>query len=171
LQALLFLAIIASFYSAREFLLPELFIALTLRPAVRFLEEWHVPPWRAAAVFVFVILIFAALVEYLLSVPISGWIDQVPVLQQKFASKFVGLGEVLKKFSNLSDQIQNGSTAAQDSPLQEVIVRQHSFPGLLMSLTGYPIQLAVTFHLLGMPSPHLWGCRFLFSTLCLMLAH
>jgi len=148
LQALLFLAIIASLYFAREFLLPvllALFIALTLRPAVRFLEKWYVPPWLAAAVFVLVILIFGTLVAYLLSAPIAGWIDQAPALQQKFASRFSGLGEVLKKFSNLTDQIQNASTAAQDSPVQEVVVRQHSFPSLLVSLTGYPIQLGVTF--------------------------
>jgi predicted PurR-regulated permease PerM len=147
LQALLFLAIVASLYFARDFLLPVLlaiFIALTLRPAVRFLQKWHVPPWLAATAFVVVILIFGGLVAYLLSAPIAGWIDQAPALQQKFASKFSGLGEILKKFSNLTDQIQNASTSQQDSPVQEVVVRQHSFPGLLVTLTGYPIQLGLT---------------------------
>jgi predicted PurR-regulated permease PerM len=146
-QALLFLAIVASLYFARDFLLPVLlafFIALTLRPAVRFLQKWFVPPWLAATVFVIVILIIGTIVAYLLSAPIAGWIDQAPALQQKFASKFAGLGELLKKFSTLTDQIQNASTAAQDSPVQEVVVRQHSFPGLLVSLTGYPIQFGVT---------------------------
>jgi predicted PurR-regulated permease PerM len=111
---------------------------------VRFLQKWHVPPWLAATAFVAVILFFVGLVAYLLSAPIAGWIDQAPALQQKFASKFSAFGEILKKFSNLTDQIQNASTAAQDAPVQEVVVRQHSFPGLLVSLTGYPIQLGVT---------------------------
>jgi predicted PurR-regulated permease PerM len=147
MQALLFLAIIAALYFAREFLLPVLlafFIALTLRPAVRYLQKWHVPPWLASVVFAFAILGAGSIVAYLLSSPLAGWIDQAPQLQQKFASKFAGLGEVLKKFSLLTDQIQNASTAAQDSPVQEVVVRQHSFPGLLVTLTGYPIQLGVT---------------------------
>ena len=147
LQVLMFLAIITSFFLAREFILPvllALFVALTLRPAVRFLEKWHVPPWLAAAFFVVVILVFVTLVAYLLSSPIAGWIEQAPALQEKFTSKFAGLGEVLKKFSNLTDQIENGTTAVQNSVTQEVVVRQHSFPGLLMSLTGYPIQLGVT---------------------------
>jgi predicted PurR-regulated permease PerM len=146
-QALLFLALIAAMYFARDFLLPVLlafFIALTLRPAVRYLQKWHVPPWLTSAVFVIAILGAGALTAYLLTSPLSGWINQAPALQQKFASKFAGLGEVLRKFSVLTDQIQNASTAAQDSPVQEVVVRQHSFPGLLVTLTGYPIQLSVT---------------------------
>ena len=147
LQSLLFIAIVAAMYFARDFLLPVLlafFIALTLRPAVRHLQKWHVPPWLAATIFVMALVTTGSLVGYLLSAPISAWIDQAPLLQQKFADKFSGLGELLKKFSNLTDQIQNASTSTQDAPVQEVVVRQHSFPGLLVSLTGYPIQFGVT---------------------------
>lgn len=96
------------------------------------------------AVCVIIIVIFGTPVADLLSVPIVGWIDQAPALQQKFTSNFSDLGFVLEKFSNLTDQIQNRSIAAQYSPVQEVVVRQHSFPGLLISLVGYPIRLGVT---------------------------
>jgi predicted PurR-regulated permease PerM len=137
LQGLFFIAIIAALYLARDFLLPvvlALFIALTLRPAIRFLEKYLVPPWLAATVFVLVLISAGALAIYLLSAPLSSWIDQAPQLQQKFASKFSGLGDVLKK----------SSTPALGNPVQEVVVREHSFPGLLVSMTGYPIQFAVT---------------------------
>ncbi len=147
LQGLFFIAIIAALYLARDFLLPvvlALFMALTLRPAVRFLEKYLVPPWLAASVFVIVLISAAASTLYLLSEPISEWIEQAPQLQQKFASKFAGLGEVLKKFSNLTDQIQNASTPALGAAVQEVVVREHSFPGLLVSMTSYPIQFMVT---------------------------
>jgi predicted PurR-regulated permease PerM len=147
LLGLFFIAIIVALFLARDFLLPvvlALFIALTLRPSVRFLEKYLVPPWLAATAFVLVLICAGALAIYLLSSPLSSWIDQAPQLQQKFASKFVGLGEVLKKFSNLTDQIQNASTPVQGKPVQEVVVREHSFPGLLVSMTGYPIQFAVT---------------------------
>jgi len=147
LQALLFIAIIAALYLARDFLLPVLlafFIALTLRPAVRALQKWHVPPWLAAAIFVLVLILAGSLVGYLLSTPLSTWIDQAPQLQQQFTKKFSGLGPILQKFSAISDQIQSASTSAKDLPVQEVVVRQQSFPGLLVSLTGYPIQFGLT---------------------------
>ena len=147
LQGLFFIAMIAALYLARDFLLPvvmALFIAFTLRPAVRFLEKYFVPPWLTATVFVVVLLSAGALAIYLLSAPLSSWIDQAPQLQQKFASKFSGLGEIFKKFSNISDQIENAAAPVQGKPVQEVVVREHSFPGLLVSMTGYPIQFAVT---------------------------
>jgi predicted PurR-regulated permease PerM len=147
LQGLLFLFVIAALYFARDFLLPVVlafFIALTLRPAVRFLQKWLVPPWLAATVFVIILIIVGTMVGYLLSGPVSDWIDQAPLLQQKFASKFAGLSQVWMKFSDLTDQIQNASTPAQGSAVQEVVVRQHLFPGLLVSMTSYPIQFAVT---------------------------
>ena len=147
LQGLLFIFVIAALYFARDFLLPVVlafFIALTLRPAVRFLQKWLVPPWLAATVFVTLLIIVGTMAGYLLSGPVSDWIDQAPLLQQKFASKFAGLSQVWMKFSNLTDQIQNASTPAQGSAVQEVVVRQHLFPGLLVSMTSYPIQFAVT---------------------------
>lgn len=147
LQSLLFLAVIGSMYLARDFLLPvtlAFFIALTLRPAVRYLQRWHVPPWVAATLFVSVIVAAAFLFGYILQAPISAWIDQAPQLQQKFAQKFSDLTDIFKRFSNLTDQIQEAAAADSGKPVQEVVVKQHSFPGLLVSLTGYPIQFGVT---------------------------
>ena len=147
LQALLFIVVIAALYFARDFLLPVVlafFIALTLRPAVRFLQKFLVPPWLAATVFVILLVFSGVMVGYLISGPISDWINQAPQLQQQFASKFAGISEIFAKFSNLTDQIQNASTPAQGSSVQEVVVKQHLFPGLLVSMTSYPIQFAVT---------------------------
>ena len=146
LQGLLFFTIIAALYVARDFFLPlvlALFIAFTLRPAVRFLEKRLVPPWLTATFFMLLILSAAALAIYLLTSPISTWIDQAPQLQHKFANKFSSFGDILKKFSNINDQIQNASTPVADKPLQEVVVKEHPFPGLVLMMTGYPIQVAV----------------------------
>lgn len=147
LQSLLFLAIIGSMYWARDFLLPvtlAFFIALTLRPAVRYLQKWHVPPWLAATLFVSAIVATVFLFGYILQAPISSWIDQAPQLQQKFAHKFSDLADIFKRFSNLTDQIQGAAAPDSGTPVQEVVVKQHSFPSLLVSLTGYPIQFGVT---------------------------
>jgi predicted PurR-regulated permease PerM len=147
LLALLFIFLIAALYFARDFLLPVVlafFIALTFRPAVRFLQKRMVPPWLAATVFILMLIAVGTIAGYLLSGPVSDWIDQAPLLQQKFSRKFAGLSQVWIKFSNLTDQIQNASTPEQGAAVQEVVVKQHLFPGLLVSMTSYPIQFAVT---------------------------
>jgi predicted PurR-regulated permease PerM len=148
LQALLFIAVVGALYFARDFLLPvtlAAFVALTLRPAVRYLQKYYVPPWLAATIFVIVLLAIGALLLYLLSAPLSGWIDQAPQLQQKFSHKFAGFGQLLKNFINFTDQMQNDSGAQTNAQVQEVVVRQNSLPGILVSLTSYPIQLGITF--------------------------
>ena len=51
LRGLFIIAIIAAMYVARDFLLPVVlasFIALTFRPAVRFLSRHYIPPWLSA---------------------------------------------------------------------------------------------------------------------------
>ena len=146
LQGLLFFTIIAALYLARDFFLPlilALFVAFTLRPAVRYLEKRRVPPWLTATLFMVVLLGVAGLAIYLLSAPILSWIDQIPQLQQKFSNKFSGVGEILKKFSNINDQIQNVSTMVPEKHVQEVVVKEHFSPGLMLTITGYPIQVAV----------------------------
>jgi predicted PurR-regulated permease PerM len=72
LQALLFIAVVGALYFARDFLLPvtlAAFVALTLRPAVRYLQKFYVPPWLEATIFVIVLLAIGALLLYLLSAP------------------------------------------------------------------------------------------------------
>ena len=147
LQSLLFLAVIGSMYVARDFLLPVLlafFLALTLRPAVRWLQRWYVPPWVTAILFVVLCVATVFLFGYVLQSSIAEWIDQAPQLQQTFAGKFSGLTDVFRTFSRLTDQIQNAATPDAGKPVPEVTVRQSSFPGFLMAFTGYPIQFGVT---------------------------
>ena len=51
LRGLFFIAVIAAMYVARDFLLPVVlasFIALTFRPAVRYLSRHYIPPWLSA---------------------------------------------------------------------------------------------------------------------------
>lgn len=147
LQCLLFLAIIGSMYWARDFLLPvtfAIFIALTLRPAVRHLQKWHVPPWVAAILFVSLIVISAFLLGTLLQAPISDWINQAPQLQEKFSAKFSYLANIFKRFSNFTDQIQQVAAPDTGTSVQQVVVKQNAFPDLLLLLTGYPIKAGVT---------------------------
>ena len=59
LRGLLFIACIAAMYFARDFMLPvvlAIFVALTLRPAIRYLSRHGLPAPFTAFVFVIVIL-------------------------------------------------------------------------------------------------------------------
>ncbi len=147
LRGLLFIALIAAMYFARDFLLPvvlALFIALTLRPAIRYLAKHGIPAWLAASTFV-VLLVFCGLSAfYLLSGPVASWIDQAPQLSQTFAEKFSGLRSSLDTLTNLSEKLQNASTPAGKPAVQEVLVRESALPALLVVLTGYPIKFLIT---------------------------
>ena len=83
LRGLLFIALIAAMYFARDFLLPvvlALFIALTLRPAIRYLAKHGIPAWLAASIFV-VLLVFCGLSSFFLPKgPVASWFGQLPRL-------------------------------------------------------------------------------------------
>ena len=134
-------------YFARDFLLPVVlatFIALTLRPAVRFLAKHHIPPWLSATLLLVVLVSGGLSAGYMLSWQVSAWIDQAPQLTQAFVEKFRGLRPWLDAVANLTDKIQDVSAATSDTPAQEVIVRQPVLPAWLVLITWYPLQLAIT---------------------------
>ncbi len=147
LRGLLIIAIISMMYFARDFLLPVVlaaFIALTLRPAVRVLAKHHIPPWLSATLLAIVLITAGLSAGYLLSLQISAWIDQAPQLTQIFVEKFRGLRAALDAVANLTEKLQDASAASGGTAIQEVVVRQPALPSLLLLITWYPLQLAVT---------------------------
>ena len=147
LRALLFIASVAAMYFARDFLLPvvlALFIALTLRPAIRYLAKHHTPPWLAAAVFVVLLMTGGFSAFYFLSGPVTSWFEQAPQLSQAFSEKFRGLRSSLDTLTNLSERIQDVSKPANTTAVQEVVVRGSALPAIFSMLTGYPVQFLIT---------------------------
>jgi predicted PurR-regulated permease PerM len=147
LFGLFFLATIAVLYLARDFLLPvalAAFVALTLRPAVRFLEKHHIPPGISAALLAIVLVMGGLLAGYFLTLQVSAWIDQAPQLTQTFAEKFRGLRASLEAVSNLTDKLKEASEVSHGVAVQEVVVRQSALPALLALITGYPVQFIIT---------------------------
>jgi predicted PurR-regulated permease PerM len=147
LRGLLFIAVVAGMYFARDFLLPvvlALFIALTLRPAIRYLAKHSIPPWLMATVSAAIIIVGGLSVFYLVSGPVSSWIDQAPQFSQKFTEKFSGLRSSLDAITNLSEKLQNVSAPTNTVAVQEVVVRESALPTLLAMLTGYPVQFLIT---------------------------
>jgi predicted PurR-regulated permease PerM len=147
LRGLLFIAVIAAMYFARDFLLPvvlALFIAITLRPGIRLLAKHSIPPWLAASIFVIVLVIAGLSAFYLLSGPVASWIGQAPQLSQTFSEKFSGLRSSLDALTNLSEKLQSASVSVDTAAVQEVMVREPALPALVAMLTGYPIQFLIT---------------------------
>ena len=147
LRGLLIIAIIAVMYFARDFLLPvvlALFIALTLRPAVRYLAKHSIPPWLAATFFVVILVIGGFTTGYLLSGPVTAWINDAPQFARTFAEKFHGIRSSLDTIINLSDKLQDASAPVSSTAVQEVVVRQPALPALLALITGYPVRFAIT---------------------------
>ena len=147
LRGLLFIASIASMYFAREFLLPvvlAIFVALTLRPVVRYLDRHGLPAAFTAIFFVVVILTSSFAGAYFLSGPISSWFDQAPRLSLIFSEKFSGLRAPIATISELSQKLTSAAEPASASAAQEVVVHTTAFPALFAMITGYPMQILIT---------------------------
>lgn len=147
LRGLFFIAIVAAMYVARDFLLPVVlasFIALTFRPAVRFLTRHYIPPWLSATFLAIVLVIGGLSAGYMLSWQVASWIDQAPQLAEAFAEKFSFLRSWLDVVVNLTDKIQDATAAPGAIPAQEVVVREPVLPAWLVVMTWYPLQVTIT---------------------------
>ena len=146
LRAILVLLSLAALYLARDFLLPvvlAIFIALTLKPAVRFLAARRIPPWLTAISFALMLIAAAAAAIYFMSGPIASWIDDAPALARNFAQKFRNLRLSLEAVSDLTVELEKAS-GANAGTAQEVVVRQPALFNLFNLMAGYPIQLLIT---------------------------
>ena len=147
LRAMLFIALIAAMYFARDFMLPvvlALFVALTLRPIIRYLDRRGVPAAFTALVFVIVILTSSFALIYLLSAPISSWVDQAPQLFRTFSEKFSGLRSPIDTISNLSQKLNSATEPTSGNPAQEVVIHTATLPAMFAIITGYPMQILIT---------------------------
>jgi len=147
LRGLLFIAIVAAMYFARDFMLPvvlAVFLAITLRPAVRHLDRRGIAPALSAVVFVIVIFLSSAAVAYLSSGPIMSWFDQAPQLSRTFAQKFSGLSAQMNTISNITQKLTTATDSANGNPTQEVVIHTAALPAMIGLVTGYPMQILIT---------------------------
>ena len=133
---------VGAIYLARDFLIPVVlafFIALTFRPAVRRLAQYHVPPWAAATCFAVVLLVAILAAAYLASGPISGWIADAPGIQRQFLDKVRTIKDHVSGLINLSEQIQEASTPDNGAGVQEVVVKESGLLSMLTLAAGRPV--------------------------------
>ncbi len=147
LRGLLFFATIAAMYFARDFLLPvvlALFIALTLRPAIRYLDRHGLPAGVTAIVFVALIVFGTLTIAYLLAAPLASWSEQVPQLSRVFSEKFSGLRAPIETISDLSKKLASAAEPTSGKSAQEVVIQTSALPAMFSLLTGYPLQILIT---------------------------
>jgi len=139
-------------YFARDFLLPVVIaflLALTLSPIVRFLQKRGVaPPFSALVIVLIVISVFSA-GTFLLSGPVTQWIDSAPEISGKIQQKFAAIRFPIDAIFKASAQVESMGESVSTSTVQKVAIQQ---PGMLStaaaSIVGGLTTAAITFVLL-----------------------
>jgi predicted PurR-regulated permease PerM len=109
------LLLLAACYGAAEIILPivvAFVLMLVLQPAVRFLQQWHVPRGLAAALLI--IMLFGALggLGTVLSGPAASWSEKVPAGLPKLQERLRFLSKPIAAFQQFVARANNlGSEA------------------------------------------------------------
>jgi predicted PurR-regulated permease PerM len=150
--ALFLIALVGLVYFARDFLLPVVLaflFALTLSPIVRFLQKRGIAPVFSAMVLVILLVTAFSAAAFLLSGPVSEWIDSAPEISRKIQQKLAAFRNPVDAVVQASEQVEQITEGASSATVQKVVVQQ---PGLLSkaadTLFGGLSMAAVTFVLL-----------------------
>ena len=147
LRGIFILGIIAAMYVARDFLLPvtmAFLIAITFRPAVRWLAIRGVPAWGTATGFATVLMLWGFLAGYMISGPVANWIDDAPEIRRTFIEKIRTITAPFEHVAKITDDILDVATPPGDAPVQEVIVKESGLPSLLW-IVAYPAGSTIMF--------------------------
>jgi predicted PurR-regulated permease PerM len=149
---LFLIALVGLVYFARDFLLPVLIaflLALTLSPIVRFLQKRGISPGFSALVLVILLVSGFAAGTFLLSGPVSKWIDSAPAISQRVQQKLAAFRTPVDAVVKASEQVATFTEGVPSSQVQKVVIQQ---PGILSkaagNLYGGLSMAAVTFVLL-----------------------
>lgn len=128
---LFLIASIGLIYFARDFLLPVILaflLALTLSPIVRYLQKRGIAPSLTAVVLVLVIFGVFSAGAYLLTDPVTEWIERAPQISERVQQKLAMLRKPVEAVVKASEQVNTITEGASSPEVQKVVVQQ---PGLL----------------------------------------
>src|ERR1035437_6741526 len=119
--ALVVLGVVAFLYFARPVVLP-IFLAcvggMTLKPLIRWLSQFHVPPALSAAV-VLSLLVAAVIIGFIqLGRPALAWINEAPQHITELRQKGQNLFPRAARFSQAADAVNN--LAATEEPQRKL---------------------------------------------------
>ncbi len=144
-------------YFAKPLLLPiivGLLIALTLIPIVRWLERRGVPTGLSAIMLVLLLALTVGAGAYLLSAPVTEWIQRAPTIGRQVEDRLDRLRGSVSAISEASQTVEALTSATSDPQVQEVVIKEAGFLSsatsiLWSALTTTGIALVLVLFLLG----------------------
>lgn len=144
---ILFVALIYLFSFARDFLVPvtlAILIAITFRPLVRWLSLRGVPSWATATAIAAAIMLSGVSAGYLISGPVTEWIENAPEIRRTISEKVRGISETFEGIAKAAEDVKDAATSSSEEPATEVIVKEPGFPAYLW-YAAYPASYVATF--------------------------
>lgn len=144
---ILLVALIYLFSFARDFLVPvtlAVLIAITFRPLVRWLALRGVPSWATATAIAAGIMLGGASAGYLISGPVTEWVDNAPEIRRTISEKVRGISETFEGIAKAAEDVKDAATSASEAPVTEVVVKEPGFPAYLW-YAAYPASYLATF--------------------------
>jgi predicted PurR-regulated permease PerM len=141
---LFLIALLGLIYFARDFLLPVVLafmLALTLSPVVRYLQKRGIAPPISALVLVLIFVGFFSAGAYLLTDPVTEWIERAPEISQTLRQKLTTLRRPVEAVVKASEQVETLAQGTSSPAVQRVVVQQ---PGLLTMAANNLVSIAST---------------------------
>jgi predicted PurR-regulated permease PerM len=141
---LFLIALTGLIYFARDFLLPVVLafmLALTLSPIVRYLQKRGIAPPISALVLVLIFVGFFSAGAYLLTDPVTEWIERAPEIGQTLKQKLTTLRKPVEAVVKASEQVETLTEGTSSPAVQKVVVQQ---PGLLTIAANNLVSIAST---------------------------
>lgn len=120
-------------YFAKQVVLPfilAILLALTLSPVTRALARYRVPPIATALVLIIGVAIAIAFGAYMLSGPVSDWIDDAPRIRHELETRLSAVTDSIRSVKNASEQVEGMTETATDPDVVKVAIEQ---PGIVTS--------------------------------------
>lgn len=131
---------IAGLAYARVFLTPVILsflLALVFSPVRRGLERIRIPAGVAAGMIVLSLVATLLLTLFMLAGPVSEWVSDAPQIGEKLEKRVLeirarmGSSSDQKSVEEVVQQIEQAATPRSDDEVQEVVIREQSYMGLL----------------------------------------
>lgn len=117
-------------YFAKPLILPiviGVLIALTLIPIVRWLERRGVPTGLSAIALVLFLALTVGAGAYLLSAPVTDWIQRAPTIGKQVEAKLNRLRGSVEAITEASQTVEDLAGATADPQVQEVVIKEAGF--------------------------------------------
>lgn len=134
------LGIIAFLYFARPVILP-IFLAcvagMTLKPLIRWLSDWHIPPPLSSAVILALLVSGVAIGFFELGRPALAWMNEAPQHMTELRQKVQGMFPRFARFNQAATAVSNlGAAVDEEKKAPTVELKTSRVPTTFINWTG-----------------------------------